>query len=194
MFAPRAEGTHHLRSKHHLAQPNITCPAGASIIEKSTAYAVLFSGGGGESRTPVRKHFHRNFSGRRRLFTFPYPGVSRHTQGLGSFMMHGALKALRAHVRHSSTPVPGPWPLRDRRPPLIRQRSRNWCCSLIYKECPFYGGQAPPPAIPVSASPSKPVRPPVVGASFGSFASTQSVKAHSLRCASSPNHKRFAGL
>ena len=42
---------------------------------------------------------------------------------------------------------------------LIRQRKRNFRCSLIYKECPFLGGQAPPPAIPTSASPSKPVRP-----------------------------------
>lgn len=36
---------------------------------------VLKNGGGGESRTPVRKHFHGNFSGRRQSFTFPYLSV-----------------------------------------------------------------------------------------------------------------------
>ena len=30
-------------------------------------------GGGGESRTPVRKRFNRNFSGRRRFFRVPFP-------------------------------------------------------------------------------------------------------------------------
>ena len=60
----------------------------------------LFFGGGEGSRTPVRKYIHRSFSGRRRLFGFPRPRVSRHTHGFGSFMMHGTLKALRTHVRH----------------------------------------------------------------------------------------------
>ena len=73
-------------------------------------------GGGEGSRTPVRKRFNGNFSGRKRLFTFPYPGVSRHTQGLGSFIVHGALKALRTHVHHSSTPNPGPWSFQVGRP------------------------------------------------------------------------------
>ena len=27
-------GTHHCRRQHHLAQPNITCPAGANIMHK----------------------------------------------------------------------------------------------------------------------------------------------------------------
>ena len=35
---------------------------------------------------------------------FPSPPVKRQTDGSGSFMMHGALKALRTHVRLSSTP------------------------------------------------------------------------------------------
>ena len=72
-------------------------------------------GGDGENRTPVRKRFLRNFSGRRRLFTFPYPRASRHARGLGSFMMHGTLKALRTHGPHSSTPLSGPWASRERR-------------------------------------------------------------------------------
>ena len=35
---------------------------------------------------------------------FPLPPGNRQTGGSGSFMMHGALKALRTHVRLSSTP------------------------------------------------------------------------------------------
>lgn len=61
---------------------------------------VIHFGGGGGSRTPVRKRFLGNLSGRRRSFTFPYPGVGRQTTGLGSFIVHGALKALRTHVHH----------------------------------------------------------------------------------------------
>ena len=72
-------------------------------------------GGDGENRTPVRKRFLRNFSGRRRLFAFPCPCASRHARGLGSFMMHGTLKALRTHGPHSSTPLSGPWASRERR-------------------------------------------------------------------------------
>ena len=65
---------------------------------------VFSFGGDGGNRTPVRKRFLRNFSGRRRLFAFPRPCASRHARGLGSFMMHGTLKALRTHGPHSSTP------------------------------------------------------------------------------------------
>ena len=76
---------------------------------------VSVCGGDGENRTPVRKRFLRNFSGRRRLFAFPHPRASRHARGLSSFMMHGTLKALRTHGPHSSTPRPGPWDSRERR-------------------------------------------------------------------------------
>ena len=57
-------------------------------------------GGGGESRTPVRKHIHRNFSGRIRLFTFPRLHGSRNPYRLSSFMIPGPLKALRTQVHH----------------------------------------------------------------------------------------------
>ena len=90
-------------------------------------------GGDGENRTPVRKRFLRNFSGRRRLFTFPRPGASRHARGLGSFIMRGALKALRTHGHHSSTPPPGPWSSRVRRSLLRQREQQDCCCSLIYK-------------------------------------------------------------
>lgn len=59
----------------------------------------FLNGGGGGNRTPVRKCFLWNLSGRRESFTFPYPGVGSHTHGFGSFIVHGALKALRTHVR-----------------------------------------------------------------------------------------------
>ena len=75
-----------------------------------------FFGGGGGSRTPVRKRFLGNLSGRRRSFTFPRPVAGRQAKGLGSFMIHGALKALRTHGRHFVTPDPGPWPCPVRRP------------------------------------------------------------------------------
>ena len=35
---------------------------------------------------------------------FPMPGASRHARGFGSFIIHGALKALRTHGRRLSTP------------------------------------------------------------------------------------------
>ena len=99
----------------------------------------IFYGGDGGSRTRVRKHFNRNFSGRRRLFTFPCFRGSRHPRKLGSFIVHGALKALRTHVHHLSTLRSGPWSSRRERS-LIKQREELRCrCSLIYKGCPFYG-------------------------------------------------------
>ena len=90
-------------------------------------------GGGGGSRTPVRKRFLGNFSGRRRSFTFPHPGVGRQTTRLGSFIVHGALKALRTHVHHSTTPHPGSWSFRAGRPLIKQRRERRYRCSLIYK-------------------------------------------------------------
>lgn len=58
-----------------------------------------FFGGAGGNRTPVRKCIRGDFSGRRESFLFPRPRVDAHTRGSGSFIVHGALKALRTHVR-----------------------------------------------------------------------------------------------
>ena len=58
-----------------------------------------FFGGAGGNRTPVRKCIRGDFSGRRESFLFPRPRVDAHTRGFGSFIVHGALKALRTHVR-----------------------------------------------------------------------------------------------
>ena len=62
--------------------------------------STLFGGDEG-NRTPVRKQFGRTFSGRSLLFTFPYRTENKHPVRLSSFMMHGALKALRTHGLHS---------------------------------------------------------------------------------------------
>ena len=63
--------------------------------------AFIFGGGEG-SRTPVRKQLGKNFSGRSLLFTFPQTDGNKHPAVISSFMMHGALKALRTHVLHSN--------------------------------------------------------------------------------------------
>ena len=93
----------------------------------------LCFGGGGGSRTPVRKRFLGNLSGRRRSFTFPCPVAGRQAKGLGSFMIHGALKALRTHGHHSTTPHPGSWSFRAGRSRLKPRQAQRYRCSLIYK-------------------------------------------------------------
>lgn len=99
----------------------------------------LASGGGGESRTPVRKRFPRNFSGRRRLFWESCSPSSLSCRqavtptGQVSFIIHGRFKALPAHVHHETTPVPGPWSSRVRRPLFKQRRERYRYRSLIYK-------------------------------------------------------------
>ena len=102
--------------------------------------SMVFScGGGGESRTPVRKRFPRNFSGRRRLFWESCSPSSLSCRqavtptGQVSFIVHGRFKALPAHVHHETTPVPGPWSSRVRRPLFKQRRERYRYRSLIYK-------------------------------------------------------------
>ena len=101
-------------------------------------WSFLFGGGGG-NRTPVRKYFNRNFSGRRRSFAFPHPSAGRHARGFGSFMMRGTGKAYRTHVPHSSTLHPGSWASRAERSLFKQREEQCYRCSLIYKSCPFYG-------------------------------------------------------
>ena len=47
MFAHVPPLTHHCRRQHHLAPPNITCPEGANITEKSSLSAAFFLVGDG---------------------------------------------------------------------------------------------------------------------------------------------------
>ena len=117
------------------------------------------SGGAEGNRTPVRKQLGKNFSGRSLLFAFPFPGGNKHPTGIGSFMMRGMGKAYHTHVlrlNHTRARVSGT-PGADGR--LIRQPGQQYCCQLNLRNCPFYRGQAPRPAIPASLPPSKPVRP-----------------------------------
>ena len=116
-------------------------------------------GGAEGNRTPVRKQLGKNFSGRSLLFAFPFPGGNKHPTGIGSFMMRGMGKAYHTHVlrlNHTRARVSGT-PGADGR--LIRQPGQQYCCQLNLRNCPFYRGQAPRPAIPASLPPSKPVRP-----------------------------------
>ena len=57
-------------------------------------------GGAEGNRTPVRKQLGRIFSGCSLLFTFPQTAGNKHPAAFGSFMMHGARKALRTHGLH----------------------------------------------------------------------------------------------
>ena len=82
-------------------------PSAVGAQNERTSFRMSFRfGGGGESRTPVRKPFHGNFSGRRRLLRESCSPCSRHPgqavtpRGLVSFMIHGRRKALPAHVHH----------------------------------------------------------------------------------------------
>ena len=61
---------------------------------------VCVSGGGEGSRTPVRKHLDITFSERSLSFTFPRLSAGKQAHRLGSFIIHGAGKAYRAHVHH----------------------------------------------------------------------------------------------
>ena len=48
-------------------------------------------------------------------------------------MIHGALKALRTHGHHSTTPHPGSWSFRAGRSRLKPRQAQRYRCSLIYK-------------------------------------------------------------
>ena len=116
-------------------------------------------GGGGGSRTPVRKQLDRNFSGCSLLFTFPHPDGSRHPAGFSSFInaWYGqSLPHARSPLKSHPSPARGPSGADGR---LIKQQKRTDYCQLIFKSYPFYRGQAPRPAIPALLPPSKPVRP-----------------------------------
>ena len=91
----------------HLNHRRAERALGPRSPKRKTRYKRVFLfGGGGESRTPVRKPFHGNFSGRRRLLRESCSPCSRHPgqavtpRGLVSFMIHDRRKALPAHVHH----------------------------------------------------------------------------------------------
>ena len=61
--------------------------------KRAPSGTLFLSGGGGGSRTPVRKHIHTDISGCSLWLTFPQPYVHRQTHGLGSFISHVRRKA-----------------------------------------------------------------------------------------------------
>ena len=97
-------------------------------VQPTISELLRFSGGGEGSRTPVRKHFNGTFSGRRRLLRESYsprslPVWQAVTPGSPvRVMMHGRGNSYPPHGRHINDAFPGLWPLRFRRPPLIRQQ------------------------------------------------------------------------
>ena len=73
----------------------------ANPSPKGNGFAFNLFGGAEGNRTPVRKQLGKNFSGRSLLFTFPHHDGNKHPARLSSFIMRGALKALRTHGLHS---------------------------------------------------------------------------------------------
>ena len=63
-------------------------------------------------------------------------------------MMRGQVNSFPPHGRHINDAFPGLWPLRFRRPPLIRQRQQRYCCCLIYKIAHFEDAGRIRPLIP----------------------------------------------
>ena len=102
------------RGKQHIACPGV-------------------SGGAEGSRTPVRKHFDRTFSGRSPVSTFPPCADTGQTAQFSRVIVHGRGNSYPPHVRHINDAFPGLWPLRFRRLPLVRQRQQYDCCQLIFK-------------------------------------------------------------
>ena len=120
--------------------------------------ASFLIGGAEGSRTPVRKHFDRTFSGRSQVSAFPPRKDTGQTLRFSRVMMRGRGNSYPPHGRHLNDAFPGRWPLRFRRS-LLKQRRQQYSCCQLSLICPFYGGQAPPPAYPASTPPSKPVQP-----------------------------------
>ena len=102
------------RGKQHIACPGV-------------------SGGAEGSRTPVRRHFDRTFSGRSPVSTFPPCADTGQTAQFSRVIVHGRGNSYPPHVRHINDAFPGLWPLRFRRLPLVRQRQQYDCCQLIFK-------------------------------------------------------------
>ena len=147
-------------------------------------------GGGGGSRTPVRKRFNGNFSGRRRSFTFPHPDVGRQTSGLGSFIVHGALKALRTHVHHSTTPRSGSWSFQTGRSRLKPRQAQRYRCSLIYK-LPVFRMSGTSARYSRLYVPVETSTPPRRRSKLHIPRSAASGRASSLRCSSSSRRTRW---
>ena len=89
----------------------------AEHIPKPKEFVPVCFGGAEGSRTPVRKHFDRTFSGRRTVSAFPPCTGTGQTEQFSRVMMHGRGNSYPPHVRHINDALPGLWPLRFRRLP-----------------------------------------------------------------------------
>ena len=166
-------------------------PTGTGSLKRTVQFTVgILFGGAGGNRTPVRKQLDRTFSGRRRLFPFPRRGVNRHTTRLGSFIVHGALKALRTHGHHSTTPHPGSWSFRAGRPLIKQRRERRYRCSLIYK-LPVLRWPGATARYSCLRVPVETGTPPHRRSKLHIPRFAASGKARSFRCSSSPNRTRL---
>ena len=122
-------------SSHWKRRFSSTADSGSNLHQtRKTPIRVSFLFGGAEgSRTPVRKHFDRTFSGRSPVSTFPPCVDTGQTTQFSRVIMHGRGNSYPPHVRHINDAFPGLWPLRFRRLPLVRQRQQYDCCQLIFK-------------------------------------------------------------
>ena len=93
-----------------------------------------------------------------RFQAFPLCKDTGQTLQFSRVMMRGRGNSYPPHGRHLNDAFPGRWPFRFRRS-LLKQRRQQCSCCQLNLICPFYGGQAPPPAYPASTPPSKPVQP-----------------------------------
>ena len=109
----------------------VVCPNNVPI--KNRVFGLSFNGGAEGSRTPVRKHFNRTFSERSRVSTFPRRADTRRTARFSRVMMRGRGNSYPPHGRHINDALPGLWPLRFGRLPLVRQRQQVYCCQFIFK-------------------------------------------------------------
>ena len=110
-----------------------TVQKSAATKNKTTRHGGFVFGGAEWSRTPVRKHFDRTFSGRSQVSTFPPCADTGQTAQFSRVIVHGRGNSYPPHVRRINDAFPGLRPLRFRRLPLVRQRQQYDCCQLIFK-------------------------------------------------------------
>ena len=110
------------RGKQHIACPGV-------------------SGGAEGSRTPVRKHFDRTFSGRSPVSTFPPCADTGQTAQFSRVIVHGRGNSYPPHVRRINDAFPGLRPLRFRRLPLVRRSGAAARLSCLHT--PVETGAAP---------------------------------------------------
>ena len=108
-------------------------------------------------------------------------------------MMRGTVNSFRTHGRHINDAFPGLWPLRFRRPPLIRQQQQQCCCYLIYK-LPVLWRSGAAARWSRLHTPVETGTPPCRRDRLCSTRSRLHRELAMLRCPSTSHHKRFAGL